>query len=66
MFAGGVGSFVSRSFDNESTPIAATAGRSLHYIEATLRWFIGLTAGLIVWLFDRDFEQSLGIPDKWH
>jgi hypothetical protein len=49
-FAGGVGSFVSRALDNESIPISATAGRMLHWIEATLRWCIGLTAGLIVWL----------------
>jgi hypothetical protein len=30
--------------------ISATAGRMLHWIEATLRRCIGLTAGLIVWL----------------
>jgi hypothetical protein len=49
-FAGGLGSFISRALDNENTPISATAGRMLHWIEATLRWCIGLTAGLIVWL----------------
>ena len=50
MFAGGLGSFISRALDNDNTPVAATAGRALHWIEATLRWCIGLTAGLIVWL----------------
>jgi hypothetical protein len=49
-FAGGLGSFISRALDNDNTPISATAGRMLHWIEATLRWCIGLTAGLIVWL----------------
>ena len=49
-FAGGIGSFISRALDNENTPISATAGRMLHWIEATLRWCIGLTAGLLVWL----------------
>jgi hypothetical protein len=49
-FAGGLGSFISRALDNENTPISATAGRMLHWIEATLRWCIGLTAGLVVWL----------------
>jgi hypothetical protein len=49
-FAGGVGAFISRALDNDNTPISATAGRMLHWIEATLRWCIGLTAGLIVWL----------------
>jgi hypothetical protein len=49
-FAGGIGSFISRALDNENTPISATAGRALHRTEATLRWCIGLTAGLIVWL----------------
>lgn len=49
-FAGGIGSFISRALDNDNIPIAATAGRMLHRIEATLRWCIGLTAGLIVWL----------------
>jgi hypothetical protein len=50
MCAGGVGSFISRALDNKNIPVAATAGRALHCIEATLRWCIGLTAGLIVWL----------------
>jgi hypothetical protein len=49
-FAGGLGSFISRALDCDNIPIAATAGRMLHWIEATLRWCIGLTAGLIVWL----------------
>jgi hypothetical protein len=49
-FAGGLGSFISRALDNDNTPISATAGRMLHWIEATLRWCIGLTAGLVVWL----------------
>jgi hypothetical protein len=49
-FAGGVGAFISRALDNDNTPISATAGRMVHWIEATLRWCIGLTAGLIVWL----------------
>jgi hypothetical protein len=49
-FAGGLGSFISRALDNHNTPIAATAGRMLHWVEATLRWCTGLTAGLIVWL----------------
>jgi hypothetical protein len=43
-FAGGLGSFISRALDNDNTPISATAGRMLHWIEATLRWCIGLTA----------------------
>jgi hypothetical protein len=49
-FAGGLGSFISRALDNQNTPISATAGRTLHWIEATLRWCTGLTAGLLVWL----------------
>jgi hypothetical protein len=49
-FAGGLGAFISRALDNDNTPISATAGRMLHWIEATLRWCIGLTAGLTVWL----------------
>ena len=49
-FAGGVGAFISRALDNDNTPISATVGRMVHWIEATLRWSIGLTAGLIVWL----------------
>lgn len=48
--AGGMGAFISRALDSGSTPIAATAGRTLHWIEAILRWCIGLTAGLAVWL----------------
>jgi len=47
---GGVGSFVSRALDSDHTPISASAGRALHWIEATMRWCIGLTAGMIVWL----------------
>src|ERR1700686_1760171 len=49
-FAGGLGSFISRALDNHNKPIAATAGRMVHWVEATLRWCTGLTAGLIVWL----------------
>jgi hypothetical protein len=48
--AGGMGAFISRALDSGSTPVAATAGRTLHWIEAILRWCIGLTAGLAVWL----------------
>jgi hypothetical protein len=48
-FAGGIGAFVSRALDSDNTPIAATAGKMLHWIEAVLRWCIGLVAGLIIW-----------------
>jgi hypothetical protein len=41
-FAGGVGSFISRALDNENTPISATAGRMLHWIEATIAGVLGL------------------------
>jgi hypothetical protein len=50
IFAGGVGAFVSRALASDNTPIAATAGKTLHWIEAILRWCIGLTAGLVIWL----------------
>jgi hypothetical protein len=50
MFAGGVGAFISRALAIDNTPIAATAGKTLHWIEAILRWCIGLTAGLVIWL----------------
>jgi hypothetical protein len=48
--AGGMGAFISRALASDSVPIAATAGRRLHLIEAVLRWCIGLTAGMAVWL----------------
>ena len=48
--AGGMGAFISRALASDSVPIAATAGRTLHWIEAVLRWCIGVTAGLAVWL----------------
>jgi hypothetical protein len=48
--AGGMGAFISRALASDSVPIAATAGRTLHWIEAVLRWCIGLTAGLAIWL----------------
>jgi hypothetical protein len=48
--AGGMGAFISRALASDSVPIAATAGVTLHLIEAVLRWCIGLTAGLAVWL----------------
>ena len=34
---------------SDNTPIAATAGKTLHRIEAILRWCIGLIAGLVIW-----------------
>jgi hypothetical protein len=49
IFAGGIGAFVSRALDTNNTPIAATAGKTLHWIEAILRWCIGLIAGLVIW-----------------
>lgn len=51
--AGGMGAFISRALASDSVPIAATAGRTLHLIEAIMRWCIGLTAGLAVWFLVR-------------
>lgn len=46
--AGGMGAFISWALASGDIPIAATAGRTLHWIEALLRWCIGLTGGLAV------------------
>ncbi len=48
--AGGIGAFISTAIGNERIPCAPTAGRSLHFLEALLRYTIGFAAGLLVWL----------------
>jgi hypothetical protein len=70
IFAGGVGAFVSRALASDNTPIAATAGKTLHRIEAILRWCIGLTAGLVIWLLVSgniavSFLNSSGAPNTF-
>jgi hypothetical protein len=47
---GGIGAFISTAIGNERIPCAPTAGRSLHLLEALLRYTIGFAAGLLVWL----------------
>jgi hypothetical protein len=48
--AGGIGAFISTAIGNERIPCAPSAGWILHFLEALLRYTIGFTAGLIVWL----------------
>ena len=48
--AGGIGAFISTAIGNERIPCAPSAGRSLHLLEALLRYTIGFAAGLFVWL----------------
>ena len=43
---GGVGSLISNVSFNRKIPFDATAGRSLHWLEAALRWMVGISAGL--------------------
>lgn len=45
---GGLGAFVSASLLNRKIPFDATAGRKLHYLEAYMRFGIGLVGGLLV------------------
>jgi hypothetical protein len=47
--AGGIGAFISTAIGNERIPCAPSA-EILHFLEALLRYTIGFTAGLIVWL----------------
>lgn len=47
---GGVGSLVSSVIFNRKISFDATAGRSLHFLEALLRWGVGFVAGLTVQL----------------
>jgi hypothetical protein len=48
--AGGIGAFISTAIGNERIPCAPSAGRILHFLEALLRYTIGFSAGLLVWL----------------
>jgi hypothetical protein len=48
--AGGVGAFISSAMGNTRIPCAPSAGRKLHYLEATIRWGMGLGAGVLVYL----------------
>lgn len=43
---GGVGALISNVSFNRKIPFDATAGRSLHWLEAALRWMVGISAGL--------------------
>ena len=47
---GGIGAFISTAIGNERIPCAPSAGRFLHLLEALLRYAIGFSAGLLVWL----------------
>jgi hypothetical protein len=47
---GGVGALISNVSFNRKIPFDATAGRSLHLLEAVLRWLVGISAGLAVQL----------------
>ena len=47
---GGLGALVSSVIFNDRIPIDATSGRTLHRLEALLRWSVGVAAGLAVQL----------------
>lgn len=51
--AGGIGAFISSSIGNTRIPCAAGAGKRLHYLEAVIRWSVGLGAGSLLYLLSK-------------
>jgi hypothetical protein len=52
--AGGLGAFISRALaPRDSLPCDANAGKHLHWLEALMRWGVGLGAGGLTWLVVR-------------
>lgn len=65
--AGGLGAFISRAIAaRDSLPCDANAGRDLHWLEALMRWGVGLGAGGLMWLLVRGGVFLGFIEEKNH
>jgi hypothetical protein len=60
---GGLGAFISSAIGNTRIPCAAGAGKSLHYLEAAIRWCVGLAAGGLLYLLSRG-DIAVGLLDS--
>ncbi|MBX7206921.1 MAG: hypothetical protein K1X78_01310 [Verrucomicrobiaceae bacterium] len=65
--AGGLGAFISRAVAaHDALPCDANAGKHLHWLEALMRWGVGLGAGGLMWLLVRGGVFLGFIEEKNH